>query len=133
MRRAINRVLDFGFDKEARSALGRVIEQWLNHLLGLETRVRAVPEIHDKNWVWFVGLDQEATNLGNMMWNGKDLPEVDRARVVALYEMTFVDTARVSPKVGKQPVYLLLAMGADRIVRIKPQNLIAGLPLVETN
>jgi hypothetical protein len=130
---AFDMVLDFGFDKEARSALGRVIERWLDHLMGLETRVRALPEIHDKNWVWFVGLDQESTNLGNRLWQGKDLAEVDRARVVALYEMTFVDTTRVLPKVGRQPVYLLLAMGADRIIRIKPQNLIAGLPLVEAN
>ena len=126
-------VLDFGFDKEARSALGRVIERWLDHLMGLETRVRAMPEIHDKNWVWFVGLDQEATSLGNRLWQGKDLPEADRARVVALYEMKFADTARILPKVGSQPIYLLLAMGADRIIRIKPQNLIAGLPLVEAN
>jgi Family of unknown function (DUF6352) len=130
---AFDMVLDFGFDKEARSALGHVIERWLSHLMGLETRVRAMPEIHDKNWVWFVGLDQEATGLGNRLWQGKDLVEADRARVVALYEMTFADTTRVLPKVGSQPIYLLLAMGADRIIRIKPQNLIAGLPLVEAN
>ena len=130
---AFDMVLDFSFDKEARSALGRVIERWLSHLLGLEIHVRAMPEINDKNWIWFVGLDQEATNLGNALWNGNDLPEADRARVVALYALTFTDTTRVLPKVGSHPVYLLLAMGADRIVRIKPQNLIAGLPLVETH
>jgi len=28
-----------------------------------------------------------------------------------------------------QPVYLILAMGADMVLRFKPQNLITGLPL----
>jgi hypothetical protein len=27
------------------------------------------------------------------------------------------------------PVYLLMGMTADRIVRLKPQNLVTGLPL----
>ncbi len=130
---AFDVVMDFSFDKEARPALGRVIEQWLMHLLGLEVRVRAMPEIHDQNWQWFIGLDQEATRIGNQIWNGKDVPEADKARVVALYEMTFADTARILPALAAKPVYLILAMGTDRIIRLKPQNLIAGLPLVETN
>ncbi|MGL4635181.1 MAG: DUF6352 family protein [Beijerinckiaceae bacterium] len=130
---AFDMVLDFSFDKEARSALGRVIEQWLMHLMGLEVKVRALPQIHDKNWQWFIGLDQEATKLGNLVWNGKDIPEADKARIVALYEMTFKDKARILPDVAGKPVYLIMAMGTDRIIRLKPQNLIGGLPLVEAN
>jgi Family of unknown function (DUF6352) len=130
---AFDMVIDFGFDKEARTALGEVIRRWIVHLTGLEPAVRPVATIHDKNWVWFIGLDQEATALGNMLWKGKDLPEADRARVVALYEMTFADTSRILPNVDSQPIYLILAMGQDRIIRMKPQNLIAGLPLVENN
>jgi len=30
-----------------------------------------------------------------------------------------------------QPVWLLLGLGADHTIRIKPQNLLMGLPLVE--
>ncbi|MFM9973681.1 MAG: DUF6352 family protein [Beijerinckiaceae bacterium] len=130
---AFDMVLDFGFDKEARGALGAVMERWIGHLTGLVVKIRPMPEIHDKNWVWFIGLDQEGTRLGNQLWKGKDIAEADRARVVALYEMTLADEARLLPSVGKSPIYLILAMGEDRIIRMKPQNLIAGLPLAEAH
>jgi hypothetical protein len=31
--------------------------------------------------------------------------------------------------VGAQPVWLIMAMTPDRTIRMKPQNLVAGLPL----
>jgi len=44
-----------------------------------------------------------------------------------------IENARlVDERVGTRPVYLILAMGADKVVRLKPQNLVAGLPLVST-
>jgi hypothetical protein len=125
---AFDMVMDFGIDKEARRALGSAISRWLSHLLGLDASVRAVAEIQDKDWVWFIGLDQEATRIGNQLWKGKDVPEADKARVVALYEMTLGDDARILPIVAGKPIYLILAMGPDRIIHMKPQNLIAGLP-----
>jgi hypothetical protein len=130
---AFDMVLDFSFDKEARGALGVVMERWIRHLTALDVRIRPLPEIHDKNWVWFIGLDQEGTRFGNQLWKGKDLPEADRARVVALYEMTIAEDERILSSIGKSPVYLILAMGQDRIIRMKPQNLIAGLPLKEAH
>jgi hypothetical protein len=39
------------------------------------------------------------------------------------------DTRLVDERVGTRPVYLILAMGADKVVRLKPQNLLVGLPL----
>jgi Family of unknown function (DUF6352) len=130
---AFDMVMDFGLDKEARAALGSVIERWLAHLMGLTAHVRVVADIHDKDWSWFVGLDQEATRIGNQLWKGRDVPEADKARVVALYEMTLAADERILPAVSGKPVYLILAMGPDRIIRVKPQNLIAGLPLKETH
>ncbi len=130
---AFDMVMDFGLDKDARAALGTVIERWLTHLMGLSATVRVVAEIHDKDWNWFIGLDQEATRIGNQLWKGSDVPEADKARVVALYEMTLADDARILPQISGRPIYLILAMGTDRIIRLKPQNLIAGLPLKETH
>jgi hypothetical protein len=130
---AFDMVMDFGLDKEARAALGAVIERWLAHLTGLTANVRVVADIHDKDWSWFIGLDQEATRIGNQLWKGKDVPDADKARVVALYEMTLAADERILPAVNGKPVYLILAMGPDRIIRVKPQNLIAGLPLKETH
>jgi hypothetical protein len=130
---AFDMVMDFGMTKPARDALGRVIEIWLKHLTGLDAAVTAMPEIHDKEWSWFIGLDQEGTRAGNQLWKGKDLPEADRARIVALYEMRLGDDPRIRPDVAGKPIYLILGMSPDRIVRMKPQNLIAGLPLREAN
>ncbi len=130
---AFDMALDFGLDKPARAALGRAIEHWLRHLMGMKAEVRPLATIEDRDWAWFIGLDQEATRIGNMLWKGKDVPEADRARVVALYAMDLGDDPRLLPRLKGKPVYLILAMGTDRIVRLKAQNLIANLPLQEAH
>ena len=53
-------------------------------------------------------------------------------RIVALVRLTFDDVRFVDERVGNKPVYLILAMDADKMVRLKPQNLVAGLPLAST-
>ncbi|TIP78255.1 MAG: hypothetical protein E5X63_38060, partial [Mesorhizobium sp.] len=49
-------------------------------------------------------------------------------RVIALFRLTFSDTGEVLPQVGARPVWLIMAMTPDRTIRMKPQNLVAGLP-----
>jgi len=56
----------------------------------------------------------------------------DGKRVVALMRLTIDDLRLVDERVGDKPIYLILAMGADKVVRMKPQNLVAGLPLAAT-
>ncbi len=43
--------------------------------------------------------------------------------------LTFEDARFVDERVGTKPIYLILAMDSDKVVRLKPQNLVAGLPL----
>jgi hypothetical protein len=122
-------VMNLGGNPKARDALCRVIERWIAHLLGVAVKVEPVASIEDRDWRWFVGLDSEGTRIGNALWNG-DTPGADAAeRIVALMRMTFEDSRFVDERVGDKPVYLILAMGADKVVRLKPQNLVAGLPL----
>ena len=52
------------------------------------------------------------------------------ARILWLGVLVFRDAARVLPRVAGRPVYLALAMDAANRVRMKPQNLPAGLPLM---
>lgn len=121
--------MNLGGNPKARDALCRVIERWIAHLLGVAVKVEPVASIEDRDWRWFVGLDSEGTRIGNALWNG-DTPGADAAeRIVALMRMTFEDSRFVDERVGNKPVYLILAMGADKVVRLKPQNLVAGLPL----
>ena len=102
------------------------------HLLGVAVNVETVASIEDRDWRWFVGLDSEGTRIGNALWNGAALDGNAAERIVALMRLTIEDTRLVDERVGSKPVYLILAMGADKVVRLKPQNLVAGLPLAST-
>ena len=106
-----------------------MIERWIGHLLGITVNVETIASIEDRDWRWFVGLDSEATRIGNALWRGERLDGSVAERIVALMRLNFEDTRLVDERVGNKPVYLILAMGADKVVRLKPQNLIAGLPL----
>ncbi|MEZ5849660.1 MAG: DUF6352 family protein [Hyphomicrobiaceae bacterium] len=122
-------VIDFRFGQPAPDAFARVLEIWLQHLLGLETRITAVGEIKDKNWRWHIGLDREANAILNALYEGQD-PGLDaRARIVGLFRMQIRDDSRVLDRVRGAPVYLGLAMSPAKRVLMKPQNLIANLPL----
>jgi hypothetical protein len=52
-----------------------------------------------------------------------------RAQLVGLFRLTFRDPADMAEKVRGEPVYLLLAMAPDEVLRLKPQNLVTGLPI----
>ena len=121
--------MNLGGNAKARAGLCRVIERWIGHLLGITVNVETIASIEDRDWRWFVGLDSEATRIGNALWRGERLDGNVTERIVALMRLNFEDARLVDERVGNKPVYLILAMGADKVVRLKPQNLIAGLPL----
>jgi hypothetical protein len=121
--------MNLGGNAKARAGLCRVIERWIGHLLGITVCVETTASIEDRDWRWFVGLDSEATRIGNALWRGELLESDVAERIVALMRLSFEDARLVDGRVGDKPVYLILAMGTDKVVRLKPQNLVAGLPL----
>lgn len=126
---AFTMALNLGGNPKSREGLARVIEAWTRHLLHVEARVEPIPAMEDADWRWFVGLDVQATRIGNALWNGEDLDDASRQRILSLFSMTFADDARIDPRVAGRPVYLLMAMDADKRLTLKPQNLVAGLPI----
>jgi len=122
-------VMNVGGNPKARAGLCRVIERWVAHLLGVAVKVETVASIEDRDWRWFIGLDSEGTRIGNALWNGDTLNGNAAERIVALMRLDIEDTRLVDERVGTRPVYLILAMGADKVVRVKPQNLLTGLPI----
>ena len=78
---------------------------------------------------WYVGLDVDATHIGDMLWNGQEIDDATMSRIVGLFELRFSDPALMIDKVRGDPVYLILADSTDRLIRMKPQNLITGLPI----
>jgi hypothetical protein len=125
---AFSMVLNLGGDTRARDSLATVIKRWIAHLTGVGVAVEPLQNLTDEDWRWFVGLDAEATRLGNLMWRGGRLTQEEEGRILALFRLTFEDGAPVIPEVAGHPVYLIMAMTQDRHLRLKPQNLIAGLP-----
>jgi hypothetical protein len=122
-------VMNIGGNPKARAGLCRVIERWIGHLLGVAVNVETVASIEDRDWRWFVGLDSEATRIGNALWNGAALDDNAAERIVALMRLNIEDARLVDERVGDKPVYLILAMGPDKGLRMKPQNLLTGLPV----
>lgn len=122
-------VLDLTFGREGQDALARVIEAWVRHLLGISVSVQPLQTIHDEAWSWYVGLDAEATAISTRLWNGEKVAPEDLGRVLALFRLEFDNPAEMLPRVAGRPVYLSLAMTPGKTVRMKPQNLLAGLPL----
>ena len=87
-------VMNVGGNAKARAGLCRVIERWIGHLLGIAVSVETVASIEDRDWRWFVGLDSEATRIGNALWNGAALDGNAAERIVALMRLTIEDARR---------------------------------------
>lgn len=126
---AFSMVLNLGGDPRSREACCRALETWIAHMLGVETRIAAIERIEDADWRWFVGLDAEATAIGNRLWRGEAIDPADQSRICGLFRLDFADPRAVDPKLAGKPVYLIMALTEDMILRVKPQNLIVGLPL----
>lgn len=121
---AFDMVLDFRPSGPGRRALATVMERWLGHMLGVTARITPLERIEDDAWEWFIGLDAEGTRIGNALWRGKPLSDADADRILALFALDLETPNRAR----QRPVYLILATDGRRIVRLKPQNLLVGLP-----
>ena len=121
--------LDLTAGREGLAALAEAMEYWIAHVLGIEVDIEPLKELHDVNLAWYVGLDAEATKLGDMLWNGEEIDDVTMDRTVGLFRLTFDDPAEMLEDVKGEPVYMILAMTPDKLIRMKPQNLVTGLPV----
>jgi hypothetical protein len=123
-------ILPLGSSLRAREALAKALEIWLTHMLGVETVITPQTGLNDPDWQWFVGLDQEATAIGNALWKGEEVDAVTRSRLLAVFKLTFKDETRATTNA---PIWLLMAMDENKTLRLKPQNLLRNLPLKELN
>jgi hypothetical protein len=122
--------LDLTAGRRGLAALGEVIERWVRHLLAVDVAVDAVTELRDVTLSWYVGLDAQATRIGDALWNGDALDQAARECVVGLYRLTFPADTQILEQARGAPTYLLAAMSSDQVVWFKPQNLITGLPVI---
>jgi len=111
--------LDLTGGRRAPAALAEAMTRWISHLLGIDVAIEPLAELHNATLTWYVGLDSEATRIGDRT----------AGRVLALFRLSFAEAALVADTIAREPVYLILAMTPDQGVRMKPQNLLTGLPV----
>ena len=119
--------LDLTAGRRGQAALGEALARFLRHMLALEVEIEPLVEMRDVPFTWYVGLDAEASQIGDHLWNGGTLDAATAERVVALYRMNL----RSSAAQVEGPIYLILAMTPERVLRMKPQNILTGLPVRE--
>ena len=103
--------------------------RWIRHLLSVDVTIEPLAELRDAGFTWYVGLDSEATRIGDRLWNNEVLDDGMAGRVVALFQLVFSDHTAIIDGRMNEPVYLILAASPEQILRMKPQNLVTGLPV----
>ena len=121
--------LDLTAGREGLFALAEAMRRWIAHVLGIEVTIEPLSELREAPLLWYVGLDADASKIGDMLWNGEEIDEAAMARVIGLFALSFRDPSIVLEKVKGEPIYLILAMTGDKTIRMKPQNLATGLPI----
>ena len=121
-------VISLTYGRPALDAFARVLEHWVLHLLGARCRVQPIRAIEEPGWAWHVGLDAESTALLNELWAGREVEAGRLRNLLALFALEFADGARLRPEVAGRRIFLALS-AQEGVVRMKPQNLLTGLPL----
>ncbi len=124
-------VISLSYGRAALDALAAVIALWVHHFLGIAVRVKPIRRIDEPHWAWHVGLDAESTAILNELWSGAELEHGRMQRILALFALEFEDPHAMRSDVAGRTIYLALAANEEGAVRMKPQNLLANLPLHE--
>jgi len=126
-------MFDMGLDITAggrgMAALAEVMTRWIAHLLAINVAIEPLTELRDARLTWYVGLDAAATAIGDRLWDGKELDDRTAGRVAGIFRLIVLDQAVVSRDLENEPVYLIMATTPEKVLRMKPQNLITGLPI----
>jgi hypothetical protein len=114
-------------------ALARVLERWLSHVHGLSGSVTPEARVDDPAWRWHLGLDAESTALLNDLYEGRPVDDARQQRLISLFRLQLAPEAPLRDDLAEglrgRPIYLGLAMNADGLLKLKPQNLLLNLPI----
>jgi hypothetical protein len=121
--------LDLTAGRRGLAALAQVIARWVDHLLAVAVDVEPLTELRNVRLTWYVGLDAEGTRIGDRLWREEPLDEAANAQVVGLFRLSFRDRDAVAAELAGEPVYLILGISPEKLLRMKPQNLLTGLPV----
>ncbi len=122
-------VISLNHGQPALAALCEVLQRWVRHFLGAGVQIGIEREIDDEQWVWHVGLDAQASGVLNDLYQGSEVAPERMERMLCLFRLLFDEPSVMRPEIAGRPVYLAMAMDADKRLKLKPQNLLLNLPL----
>jgi hypothetical protein len=111
----------------------RVLEKWIQHFLGAQVRITPMQQITDPKWSWHVGLDAAATDILNKLYNKEPVDADELRNVICLFRLDFIDEAAITQAQAGKPVYVGIAMNDEKLLKLKPQNLLFNLPLAKAS
>ncbi len=124
-------VFDLTDKTHGRAAFGAAMARFLQHVTGIALHFTPVDTLESANIGWFLTFDAQSTALANRLWAGKTLSLEENARMLALYTFVVPNHPRIEHRYWHKKAFAMLSCDAARQMRVKPQNLIAGLPLAK--
>jgi hypothetical protein len=125
--------VQLNFGHEPINHFCRLVEKWIEHFLGVKTRITPMQQINDPKWSWHVGLDAVATGILNKLYNKEVLEAEELEKIICLFRLDFVDESAVAKAQAGKPVYLAIALNEQQQLKLKPQNLLFNLPLAKAS
>lgn len=122
-------VLNLANARSGLKSLARVLQAWVAHFLGAQVSITPLPRVDDAAWRWHIGLDTESTALLNDLYEGHEVSADRQQRLLSLFTLQFASPQEMRADLVGKTVYLGLAMDAEGLLKIKPQNLLLNLPL----
>jgi hypothetical protein len=125
--------VQLNFGHEPINHFCRLVEKWIEHFLGVKTRITPMQQINDPKWSWHVGLDAVATGILNKLYNKEVLEAEELEKIICLFRLDFIDESAVAKAQAGKPVYLAIALNEQQQLKLKPQNLLFNLPLAKAS
>lgn len=125
--------VQLNFGHEPINHFCRLVEKWIEHFLGVKTRITPMQQISDPKWSWHVGLDAAATVILNKLYNKEVLEAEELEKIICLFRLDFIDESAVAKAQAGKPVYLAIALNEQQQLKLKPQNLLFNLPLAKVS
>ena len=125
--------VQLNFGHEPINRFCRLVEKWIEHFLGVKSRITPMQQISDPKWSWHVGLDAAATVILNKLYNKEVLEAEELEKIICLFRLDFIDESAVAKAQAGKPVYLAIALNEQQQLKLKPQNLLFNLPLAKAS
>lgn len=125
--------VQLNFGHKPINCFSRLLEKWIEHFVGVKTRITPMQQITDPKWSWHVGLDAAATGILNKLYNKEPLDAEELEQIICLFRLDFIDESAVAKAQVGKPVYLAIAMNEQKQLKLKPQNLLFNLPLAKAS